>query len=103
MNNFGRIVACGMISQYNLAPSERHGVTNLQNVVARRLTMRGFIVTDPDMLPYFGPAAENMTKWLGDGSLKAKTYEVDGMERAAEACVGVFKGDGLGKAVLKIK
>lgn len=26
MNNFGRVVACGMISQYNLKPQEKYGV-----------------------------------------------------------------------------
>ena len=103
MNNYGRIIACGMISQYNLPDSERHGVTNLQNMISRRLTMRGFILTDPDLLRYFEEATTNMTKWLRDGELKAKTYEVVGIERAAEACVGVFKGEGLGKAVLKIE
>ena len=45
MNPFGRIVACGMISQYNKPPSEAYGVKNLMLVVGKRLTMRGFIVS----------------------------------------------------------
>ena len=45
MNNFGRIVACGMISQYNKPPEEAFGVTNLMQVVAKRLKMQGFIVS----------------------------------------------------------
>ena len=44
MNNFGRIVACGMISQYNKPPEEAYGVTNLMQVVGKRLKMQGFIV-----------------------------------------------------------
>ena len=45
MNQFGRIVACGMISQYNKPPSEAYGVTNLMDVVRKRLKMQGFIVS----------------------------------------------------------
>jgi len=44
MKPFGRIVACGMISQYNLSPDKNYGVKNLMQVVAKRITMRGFIV-----------------------------------------------------------
>ena len=47
MNTFGRIVACGMISQYNKPPEEAFGVTNLMQVVAKRLKMQGFIVRHP--------------------------------------------------------
>ena len=31
-----RIVACGMVSQYDLAPEERYGVKNLFNVVGKQ-------------------------------------------------------------------
>ena len=45
MNTFGRIVACGMISQYNKPPAEAYGVKNLMSVVRNRLKMQGFIVS----------------------------------------------------------
>lgn len=45
MNTFGRVVACGMISQYNLPPPQQYGVKNLMLVVGKRITMRGFIVS----------------------------------------------------------
>ena len=39
-----------MVSQYNVAsPDDRYGVKNLMLVVGKRLTIRGFIVGDPDM------------------------------------------------------
>ncbi|RAL59882.1 hypothetical protein DID88_000509 [Monilinia fructigena] len=43
MNDHGRIIACGMISEYSKAESERYPITNLMNIVAKRITMRGFI------------------------------------------------------------
>ena len=45
LNDFGRIVACGMISQYNKPSSEAYGVKNLMSVVRKKLRMRGFIVS----------------------------------------------------------
>lgn len=45
MNTFGRIVACGMISQYNKPPSDQYGITNLMQIVGKRLKMQGFIVS----------------------------------------------------------
>src|SRR5919197_3587717 len=45
MNNFGRLVLCGMISHYNEStPSS--GPRNLRLAVRKRLTLRGFIVSD---------------------------------------------------------
>jgi hypothetical protein len=40
MNSFGRISACGAISQYNALEGERQGVDNLFNVVVKRLKMQ---------------------------------------------------------------
>jgi NADPH-dependent curcumin reductase CurA len=45
MNPFGRIVACGMISNYNKPPSEHYPIRNLIQVVAKRIKMQGFIVS----------------------------------------------------------
>ncbi len=41
----GRIVACGGISGYN-AETPRPGPSNLFNMITKRLTMKGFIVSD---------------------------------------------------------
>ncbi|UKZ76874.1 hypothetical protein TrVFT333_004589 [Trichoderma virens FT-333] len=49
MNVFGRIAASGMISQYN---GDKFGIRNLMQVVAKQLTIQGFIV----FTPAFGPA-----------------------------------------------
>lgn len=46
---------------------------------------------------------ENVTRWLKDGSFKAKIHEWQGIENAAEAFVGMLKGENFGKAVLKVK
>lgn len=104
MNKYGRIVACGMISGYNAKnPSENYGVKNLMNIIVKSVTMTGFIVLDENLLAYAPEHQKNVTKWLNDGSLTAVSHEWVGMKEAANACVGVLKGENFGKAVLKIK
>lgn len=104
MNNFGRIIACGMVSQYNLAEQEKYPLRNLMQFVAKRLKMQGFIVSDANMGPkYHKRHQENVQKWIKDGSFKARMSTTDGIDKAAEGLIGMLKGDNFGKAVLVIK
>jgi NADPH-dependent curcumin reductase CurA len=99
MKQSGRIVVCGLISQYNSAP---YPIKNIHNVLVKRLTMRGFIVADKDMGPlYTKEHQENVQKWIKDGSFKALIHETTGIDNAAEGLVGIFHGKNMGKAVLK--
>lgn len=103
INDFGRIVACGMISQYNKPPEERLGPKNIFLVVAKRLTMRGFIVGDKNMGPiYVEERDRNIAKWLHEGTFKAKVHVTDGIDNGPEGFVGMLEGKNFGKAVLKI-
>ncbi|KUI72198.1 Zinc-type alcohol dehydrogenase-like protein PB24D3.08c [Cytospora mali] len=104
MNPFGRVVCCGMISQYNVkGPSEQYGVKNLTAVVTKRLTMEGFIVSDPKFGPVYAMEHQkNMQKWLSEGTFKAKLSVTEGIGKAAEGFVGLLEGKNFGKAVLKI-
>jgi hypothetical protein len=99
MNTFGRIVLCGMISQYNLtAPSS--WPRNLIFAVGKRLMLKGFIVSDHlDRLPQF---YADMGKWIAEGRIKWKETIVDGIENAPEAFIGLFKGENFGKMLVRI-
>lgn len=103
LNDFGRIVACGMISEYSKTDSEKYGVKNLMSVVAKRLTIRGFIVSDKNMGPvYVKERDENVSKWLHEGSFKSKSSVTEGIDNGPEGFVGMLQGKNFGKAVLKI-
>lgn len=102
-NDFGRIIACGMVSEYSTPENERYGIKNLMHVVAKRLTIRGFIVGDANMGPkYWTERNENISKWLHEGSIKAKMSVTEGIDNAPEGFVGMLQGKNFGKAVLKI-
>ncbi|KAK5988290.1 NADP-dependent oxidoreductase RED1 [Cladobotryum mycophilum] len=100
----GRIIACGMISDYNTPADQRAGIKNLTNVVTKQLLFQGFIVGMPGFGPvYYQEHQEKLQAWLADGSVKAKLSVTEGIDQAAEGFIGLLEGKNFGKAVLKIK
>jgi NADPH-dependent curcumin reductase CurA len=92
-----------MISQYNLKPEEQYGVRNMMQFVAKRLTMRGFIVGDANMGPKHAKEhQEKLQKWLSEGSFKATMHVTEGIDNAIDGFLGMLKGQNFGKAVLQI-
>lgn len=99
MNTFGRIVICGMISQYN-ATEPPTGPANFGFVLTKRLMLKGFIISDHlDRLPQF---YSDMGKWIAEGRIKWKETIVDGIENAPKAFIGLFKGENIGKMLVRI-
>ena len=99
MNDFGRIAMCGAISQYN-ADTAAPGPRNIWLAVTRRLTLRGFIVTDHnDLAKEYLPRAAG---WVADGSLKFRETYVDGLDRAVDAFLGLHKGENIGKMLVRL-
>lgn len=99
MNDFGRIAACGSIAGYNAA-TPKPGPNNLSFVVRKRLTLRGFIVSDhAERRPAF---VADMSRWLAEGAVRNRETVVDGIERAPEAFMGLFDGANIGKMVVRL-
>ena len=99
MNDFGRIAMCGAISQYN-ADQPAPGPRNIWLAVTRRLTLRGFIVTDHnDLAKEYLPRAAG---WVADGSLRFRETYVDGLDRAVDAFLGLHKGENIGKMLVRL-
>ncbi|KAH8811247.1 hypothetical protein F5884DRAFT_269211 [Xylogone sp. PMI_703] len=102
MNDFGRIVACGGISQYHMAPGESFGVRNTIQVARKRIRWQGFIVYDPNITQWKDRRDHNISKWLADGSFKSIDHITEGIDNAISGFLGMLKGENLGKSILKI-
>ena len=90
-----------MISQYNA--TEPYAIRNIAMIIPKRLTIRGFIVFDPDFGPkYFEEHQRVVGKWIAEGSFTPQIHVVDGIDNAAEGLIGMWKGDSFGKPVLKV-
>ncbi len=99
MRLYGRITLCGMISGYN-ATAPEPGPNNLMLMVTRRLSMRGFIVSDHgDRQAAF---REEVGGYLREGRLVVRETIIDGIERAPEAFLALLRGDHLGKLSLRL-
>jgi NADPH-dependent curcumin reductase CurA len=99
MNQFGRIPVCGMISQYNLAEGQP-GPRNLALIIGKRLTLRGFIVSDHrDRSSQF---KADMRAWIQGGVVRWEETVFEGLEAAPEAFIGLFEGLNMGKMLVKL-
>jgi len=100
MNQRGRVVCCGAVSQYdtsNPAPGPR-GVPGY--LVSKSLRMEGFIVTDFHGL--WPNAERRLARWLADGRLIALQDMVEGLYSAPAALIGLLKGDNVGKRIVRV-
>ncbi len=95
----GRIIACGGISGYN-AEAPRPGPSNLFNIITKRLTMKGFIVSD--WLDRRAEFEKEVGAYLQAGKVKNKETVVKGIDQAAAAFIGLFQGQNVGKMVVEL-
>ena len=105
LNDFGRMVMCGMIAQYNEAPgADASGAPpgpNLGPVVRKRLRIQGFIVSDTGW-PRYPAFRAQMEPWIREGRLRWREDVVDGLRKAPAAFIGLLKGEKFGKLVVRI-
>ncbi|MEQ8505093.1 MAG: NADP-dependent oxidoreductase [Rhodospirillales bacterium] len=95
-----RIIACGMISQYNLVREETPGVRNLTHINRKRIRMQGIGISDHDHRQ--AEFLEEMSGWLASGQVTYRVDVADGLENAPAAFVAMLKGENFGKQVVKI-
>ena len=99
LNPHGRVAMSGAIANYN-ATEPLVGPSNLGLVITKRLTLRGFIVSDhqhrlPDMIA-------DVTAWLRDGKLSHAETVVDGLDHAPDAFINLLRGANTGKMIVRL-
>ncbi len=95
----GRVALCGAISMYNnTAP--KPGPNNLTLAIGKRLTLRGFIVSDHGAMR--DDFIREVGGWLVDGTIKQEETVLHGIESAPEAFIGLLAGVNTGKMVVEL-
>jgi NADPH-dependent curcumin reductase CurA len=99
LRRHGRVAMCGAVSGYN-ATEPVPGPHNMALAVGKRLSLRGFIVTDhgarmKGLIAEVGPAVR-------DGRIVFRETLVEGLEQAPAALQGLLRGENTGKMVVKL-
>ncbi len=93
-----RIVICGAISQYNNTGPVQ-GPRNYLSLLVYRATMKGMLVFD--YADRYAEATREMAAWMAAGKLKSREDIVEGLETFPDTFLKLFRGDNLGKLILK--
>lgn len=103
LNNFARIPLCGLIANYNataLPPGPDRSVRLMRDILIKRLTVRGFIVSDFfEQMPAF---LRDVPAWMAEGRVKYREDVVEGLDKAPKAFIGLLEGRNFGKLLVKV-
>lgn len=99
LNVGARVIVCGTasIASWNPVPSgprvERH-------LLVKRARMQGFVIFDhPE---YHEGARAELAQWIRDGRLHYLEDILVGIEHTPDAIAGLYRGDNLGKRLIRI-
>jgi NADPH-dependent curcumin reductase CurA len=100
MNDHGRIVCCGVVSQYDTSnpaggPS---GIPGL--LVNKRIRMEGFLVFD--FARQYAAARDEIKGWIRTGALTPLNDVVTGLENAPGAFVDLLAGGNVGTRIIRV-
>ncbi len=99
MRDYGRVALCGMIADYNMEDPQP-GPRGMILIVGRRLTIRGFIVTDhPKWCEEYVIKAAG---WLQEGKLQYRESIAEGVRNAPQAFIDLLKGQNVGKQIVQL-
>ncbi|MFJ8964206.1 NADP-dependent oxidoreductase [Lentzea sp. NPDC102401] len=99
LNLNGRITMCGAISQYN-ASEKPTGPSNMIQILAKRLTLRGMLVGDHKALQQ--QFVSEVAAWIASGELKYSETVIEGGTRQAPAAfLGMLRGENTGKMLVQ--
>jgi NADPH-dependent curcumin reductase CurA len=93
-----RFAVCGMIDSYN--HREAAPLRNLRQLIVARMRVEGFLFTD--FIPRAGEFHRDMAAWLNQGRLRREETVVEGLENMPDAFLGLFRGENIGKMLVKL-
>ena len=102
LNAFARVPVCGLIAHYNDAEAKapKWASSMMRSILTRRLTFRGFIVSD--FAARHADFLRDMSQWVREGKVKYKEFVTDGLDNAPDAFMGLLKGANFGKQLVRV-
>jgi NADPH-dependent curcumin reductase len=99
MNQYGRVVVCGQIAEYNRRTQEGSG-PDWYPLLTKSLTVRGFLASR--FQHRYDDFLRDASAWLRADRVVPTEFVVDGFERTPDAFIAMLAGRTLGKTVVAI-
>lgn len=100
MNPFGRVVVCGVISQYT-NPARNVAAPDMINVIYKRITIQGFLAND-FMEEHFADFVSTTSSYLQADQMQVLENISFGLESIPSAFVSLFCGRNIGKTIVQV-
>jgi NADPH-dependent curcumin reductase CurA len=102
LNAFARVPVCGLIAHYNAtqAPVPKWASSMMFAVLTKRLTIRGFIVSD--FAARHADFLRDMSQWVREGKVRHRECVTEGLDSAPGALIGLLKGANFGKQLVRV-
>jgi NADPH-dependent curcumin reductase len=102
LNAFARVPVCGLIAHYNdtEATTPKWAGAMMRAVLTKRLTIRGFIVSD--FAARHADFLADMSGWVREGKIKHRECITEGLDSAPAAFMGLLKGANFGKQLVRV-
>jgi NADPH-dependent curcumin reductase CurA len=95
----GRVVICGTASVANWDPPPE-GPRLERALLVKRLRMQGFVVLD--YKARYSEAITALAHWIRAGRLRYREHILDGIEHAPGAIAALYRGENLGKQLIRL-
>jgi NADPH-dependent curcumin reductase CurA len=96
--NHARFAICGMIEGYNKI--EPTSLKFAARIIAARIRLQGFLVFDYQQR--MNEFYRDMAHWLKSGAIKSRETIHEGLEQAPDAFLGLFRGENVGKMLIRV-
>jgi len=94
-----RIIICGTASIANWNPTP-NGPRIERKILVNRARMQGFVIFDH--AKHYDAARQDLAQWMREGRLRYLEDVLQGIEQAPDAIAGLYRGDNLGKRLIKV-
>jgi NADPH-dependent curcumin reductase CurA len=94
-----RVVICGTASVASWDPPPL-GPRVERHLLVKRARMQGFLYFD--YAARLEEAVSQLAAWIREGRLRSREDVLDGLEQAPDAIAGLYRGENLGKRLIRV-
>jgi NADPH-dependent curcumin reductase CurA len=99
LNIGARVVICGTVSISNWDPIPL-GPRVERQLLVKRARMQGILIFD--FAERFAEALPELARWVGEGRIRYREDILEGIEAAPGAIAGLYRGENLGKRLIRL-